>query len=209
MLHLYNYYRSSASFRVRIALYLKKIPFKDIEVHLVKDGGKQNSEDFEKLNPQKLVPVLKHGKKVITQSLAIIDYLEDISKKTPLYSKSKEKRAFEKSFALSIACELSPLNNLKVLNYLTKEFKISDSLKNDWYHHWVKETFTALEKLVSEESTRFCSGDKPTVADICLVPQIYNARRFECNLDDYPNLVRIDKNCRFLEAVQKAWPKDI
>src|SRR5579885_1738697 len=210
MLKLYDYYRSSACFRVRIALNLKGLDFQTIPVHLVNNGGEQFSEAYQKINPQCLVPSLMDGNRILTQSLAIIEYLDEIVPENPLLPENPYEKALVRAFALAIAADLHPLNNSRVLKYLTNELHHSEEQKTQWYHHWIAKGLTALEKQLTSLnlSGDFCFGSQPTLADICLVPQMYNARRFACNLDHYPTLVRIDENCQKLAAVKKAWPTE-
>ncbi len=211
MLKLYNYFRSSASFRVRIALNLKGISYQEIPVHLVNNGGEQYFAEYTAINSQNLVPTLRDEDNIMTQSLAIIEYLDEKYPEPPFLPKDLYQKALVRSFALAIACEIHPLNNLRVLNYLRDEFHISDEQKNQWYQHWIAKGFTALEKqLVSQKKqTDFCFGNTPTLADIFLVPQMYNARRFACDVSAYPNMLRIDANCQQHPAFIKAWPEEI
>ncbi len=210
MLKLYDYYRSSASFRVRIALNLKELPYETISVHLVNQGGEQFTDEYQKINPQSLVPTLQDGNKIITQSLAIIGYLEDIQPTPALLPQDPFLKATARSIALTIAADIHPLNNLRVLKYLTHELGLSEDKKNQWYQHWILKGFTALEKQLTALKIQddFCLGNTPTLADICLAPQMYNARRFNCDLSAYPTLVRIDANCQKHPAFIKAWPKE-
>lgn len=208
MLKLYDYFRSSASFRVRIALNLKGLDYEAIPIHLIHDGGEQFSESYKKINPQSLVPALQDGNAILTQSLAIIEYLEATHPEPSLLSTNPVENAYIRSFALTIIADIHPLNNLRVLKYLSSEFKITDEEKTQWYHHWLEKGFVALEKQICQHqlSGDFCFGDYPTIADICLVPQMYNARRFNFDLGAYPNLERIDANCQGLEAFINAFP---
>lgn len=210
MLTLYDYYRSSACFRVRIALNLKGLDYNVIPVHLVNHGGEQFSESYRKINPQSLVPALAHGANIITQSLAIIEYLDETHPEPALLPAKPWQKALVRAFALSIAADLHPLNNLRVLTYLTNNLKLSEEQKNTWYQHWIRLGLSALEEQVVNQgfADDFCYGDKPTLADVCLVPQMFNARRFSCDLEAYPNLVRIDANCQRLEAFTRAWPAE-
>lgn len=210
MLKLYDYFRSSASFRVRIALNLKGLDYEAIPIHLVNHGGEQFSESFQQINPQSLVPALQDGNKILTQSLAIIEYLEETHPSPSLLSGNPFDNALIRSFALTIIADLHPLNNLRVLKYLSNEFKITDDEKTRWYHHWIEKGFEALEKQLKARpsSGDFCFGNHPTLADVCLIPQMYNARRFNCDLSAYPNLVRIDANCQKLEAFMNAFPAE-
>jgi len=206
MIELYNYYRSSASFRVRIALNLKGIPYKDIPVHLVNNGGEQHTVEYIKLNPHRLVPVLKDDDKIITQSLSIIEYLNETHPSPALLPDDSFDKAKVRSFSLAIAADLHPLNNLRVLTYLTKDLNLSEEQKNTWYQHWIHKEFSALEATLATNNSDYCFGNTPGLADIVLVPQMYNARRFSCDTSQYPTLVRIDEHCQKHEAFKKAWP---
>ncbi|WP_104205467.1 maleylacetoacetate isomerase [Billgrantia saliphila] len=207
MTTLYGYFRSSAAYRVRIALNLKGLDYDQAPVNLVK--GEQKDGDFRTRNPQGLVPVLEteDGTR-LTQSLAICEYLDERHPERPLLPADAEGRARVRSLAQLIACEIHPLNNLKVLKYLVHELKVDDEAKQAWYRHWIAEGFTALEaRLANEPGTgTFCHGNDPTLADICLVPQVFNAERFECDLAAYPTLRRITERCRELEAFRRAAP---
>jgi maleylpyruvate isomerase len=211
MLKLYDYFRSSACFRVRIALNLKGLDYQAIPVHLVNDGGEQFQENYTRINPQSLVPALQAGDNIITQSLAIIEYLDEVHPGPTLLPSNALQKAQVRAFALSIAADLHPLNNLRVLKYLTGQLTVSEEMKNRWYQHWMQLGLTALEKQIQSLQlvSDFCFGDTPTLADICLVPQIFNARRFSCDLNAYPELVRIDANCQRLAAFTNAWPKEV
>jgi maleylacetoacetate isomerase len=210
MLKLYHYYRSSASFRVRIALNLKQLEYADIPIHLIKNGGEQFRADYQVMNPQSLVPILEDDNKIITQSLAIIEYLEELHPVPKLLPDDAYQKALVRSFALAIAADIHPLNNLRVLKYLTDALKITEEQKNQWYQHWIASGLTALEKklLATNQVGKFCFGDAPTLADIFLVPQLYNARRFACDLSCYPTLVRIDAHCQQQLAFKEAWPQE-
>lgn len=202
---LYNAWRSSASFRVRIALNLKGLLFEYVPVHLVK--GEQFAQAFSSLNPSQLVPVLEHEGHALTQSLAIIEYLEEKYPQPPLLPHDPLERAYVRSVALAIACEIHPLNNLRVLNHLRDALKLDKSAIADWYRHWCDEGLAAFERQLADAATgRFCHGDLPTMADACLVPQIFNARRFETNVERYPTVMRIFDECMALEAFRKAEP---
>lgn len=210
MLKLYDYFRSSASFRVRIALNLKNLDYDVIPVHLTQDGGQQFSAHYQQINPHSLVPALQHENKIVTQSLAIIEYLEDMHPAPSLLPADPFQKALVRSFALSIAADIHPLNNLRVLTYLNSELALSDEKKNQWYKHWIQKGLSGLEKQLQTYHTSqpFCFGDKPTLADICLVPQMYNARRFACDISQYPTLVAIDAHCQQHPAFAKAWPTE-
>jgi maleylacetoacetate isomerase len=208
MLRLHNYFRSSASFRVRIALALKGLPYEYVPVHLTRDGGQQFVPQFRALNPDSLIPVLDDDGRVLTQSLAIIEYLDETQPEPPLLPRDVLERAYVRSFALTIACEIHPLNNLRVLRYLVRDLKVSEDAKNAWYRHWVEQGLEALEaRVVAEKrSGRQVLGDSVTMADVVLVPQVFNARRFDCRLDHMPTLMRIFENCMQLPAFVEAQP---
>ncbi|MBX3709117.1 MAG: maleylacetoacetate isomerase [Gammaproteobacteria bacterium] len=210
MLKIYDYFRSSASFRVRIALNVKKLDYQTIPVHLLNHGGEQFSDAYQQINPQCLVPTLQDGANTLSQSLAIIEYLEEIYPSPSLLPSHPYEKALVRAFALTIAADLHPLNNLRVLQYLTNEYKITEEQKSRWYHHWIEKGLSALEKQLTSQksSSDFCFGDNLTLADICLIPQMYNARRFACNLNVYPTLVRIDAHCQQHPAVIKALPAE-
>lgn len=208
MIELYNYFRSSASFRVRIALNLKGITYKDIPIHLINNDGEQHSKAYATINPHGLVPVFKDDNKIITQSMAIIEYLDELYPNPPLLPADSFNKAKVRAFALAIAADLHPLNNLRVLQYLTNHLSISNEQKNAWYHHWIHTVFSALEKQLTDHKNDYCFGDKPGLADIMLVPQMYNARRFSCDLSPYPTLTRIDEHCQHHTAFKEARPTD-
>jgi maleylacetoacetate isomerase len=206
---LYDYFRSSAAYRVRIALNLKGIePDERTFVHL--RMGNQRAQDYLALNPQGLVPALAlDDGHVLTQSLAIVEYLEETHPAPPLLPVAPAARARVRSIALAIACEIHPLNNLRVLNYLIGTLGVSREQKDGWYKYWVDVGFEALERKLAHESDtgRFCHGEAPTLADICLVPQLANARRFNIDLSPYPTLTRIEAACLALPAFAAATPE--
>jgi len=207
-MNLYGYFRSSAAYRVRIALNLKGIAPEGRYVHLQK--AQQRAVDYLALNPQGLVPALVTDEgDVLTQSLAIVEWLEETHPKPPLLPADAPGRARVRSLAQAIACDIHPLNNLRVLNYLVHTLGVSDEQKNGWYRYWIDLGFEALEtRLAREPATgRFCHGDAPTLADLCLVPQVANARRFDIDLSPYPTIVRIDEACRALPAFANAAPE--
>jgi maleylacetoacetate isomerase/maleylpyruvate isomerase len=208
VLKLYTYSRSSAAYRVRIALNLKGLDYEAVPVHLLRDGGEHHQPDYASVNPSELVPTLEDGPQTITQSLAILEYLEETHPTPALLPRSASDRARVRALALTIACEIHPLNNLRVLQFLTGTVGINDAQRNEWYKHWVRTGFTAVERQLTRHplAGRFCHGDSPTFADCCLVPQVFNARRFNCPLDDYPTLLGIHENCERLEAFQRAAP---
>lgn len=208
MIRLYNYFRSSASFRVRIALNFKGLPYDYAPVHLLKDGGQQLAASFRTLNPESLVPVLDDDGAVLTQSLAIIEYLEETRPKPPLLPRDAHERAYVRSIALAIACDIHPLNNLRVLRYLVRTLAVSEEQKNAWYRHWIEHGLASLEaRLLSEaRSGRYTLGDMVTLADVVIVPQIFNAQRMDCNLSSIPTIMRIFDNCMQLPAFIEAQP---
>lgn len=206
---LYSAFRSSASYRVRIALGLKGLGYDYAPIHLTKNGGEQFGAAFRALNPQSLVPVLEDGANTLTQSLAIIEYLEETHPQPPLLPPTPAERARVRALAMIVACEIHPINNTRVLGYLTGKLGASEEARLGWYRHWIALGLQALETQIagSRYSGRFCHGDAPTLADCCLVPQLFNARRFDCDLSGYPTLVRIDRACNELPAFQNAAPE--
>ena len=207
---LYTYFRSSAAYRVRIALALKGLTPQMIPVHLLRDGGEQQSPEYLLVNRQGLVPALDDDGVLITQSLAICEYLDQTHPLPPLLPSDAVARARIRALVLAIACEIHPLNNLRVLNYLTTTLGISEAQKLAWYHHWIRLGFSALEvQLVHESATGiYCHGDTPTLADVFLVPQMANARRFDLDLSAFPTLMRIDAHCRELAPFIAAAPQN-
>jgi maleylacetoacetate isomerase len=209
---LYSYFRSSASYRVRIALNLKGLPYEVIPVHLTKNGGEQFTPEYRKLNPDALVPALLddsvNDAAVMNQSLAIIEYLEETHPEPRLLPYDALARARVRAIALSIACDIHPLNNLRVLRYLARNLNISEDDKNTWYRHWCEQGLAAIETTLANDKRTgtFCHGDVPTLADCCLVPQIANAQRFDCDLLGMPNVMRINAACLSLDAFAKAAP---
>ena len=205
---LYSYFRSSASFRVRIALALKGLAYDYKAVHLV--SGNQLKPPYAQLNAAKLVPLLVDGGAHLTQSLAIIEYLDEVHPEPALLPRDALGRARVRSLALDIACEIHPLNNLRVLRYLVRELGASEDAKNAWYRHWVEEGLSVVEqRLAGDAATgRFCHGDTPTLADCTLVPQIFNAQRLECRLDHVPTVTRVFAECMRLDAFDKSQPKN-
>jgi maleylpyruvate isomerase len=207
-LKLHTYFRSSAAYRVRIALNLKGLPYTAVPTHLLRGGGEQHGEVFAAVNPARLVPVLQDGAVTLTQSLAIMEYLEETHPLPALLPVAAPARARVRALALSIACDIHPLNNLRVMRYLKSEFELDDSRRERWSRHWIGEGFAALERMLagSPETGSFCHGDSPSIADCCLVPQIANAERVQCSLQAYPTLVRIRDNCQRLPAFARAAP---
>jgi maleylacetoacetate isomerase len=206
---LYTYFRSSAAFRVRIALNLKGIAAQYRFVNLRREGGEQHSPEYKRLNPQQLVPTLMHGDRVITQSLAIIEYLEEVQPEPALLPRDPQARARVRQLAYAIACDIHPINNLRVLQYLRRSCGRNEEQIIDWMTHWVDVGFEALETMLanSPETGRFCHGDTPTLTDICLIPQMTNARRGRTNIDAFPTLKRIEAACLALLAFADAAPE--
>jgi maleylacetoacetate isomerase len=202
---LYNYFRSSASYRVRIALALKGLDYEYHSVHLTKN--EQFRESYAAVSAARLVPTLVDGDHAVTQSLAICEYLDETHPEPPLLPKDAPGRARVRSLALDIACEIHPLNNLRVLRYLVRDLKLGEDDKNRWYRHWVETGLETVERQLNDPRTgAFCHGDAPTLADITLVPQIFNARRFDCRLDHVPNVMRIYETCMKLPAFDGTQP---
>jgi maleylacetoacetate isomerase len=204
---LHGYWRSSAAYRVRIALNLKGLQVEHCPVHLVNNGGEQHSAAYQLLNPAELVPSLEEGELSLNQSLAIIQYLEDSHPQVPLYPQDPELKARVMAVALDIACDIHPLNNLRVLQYLTGPLALSEGQKMQWIQHWLATGFNALEKRLQQTAGLYCFGDTVTVADLCLVPQVYNALRFQLDMTAYPLITAIYQRCNQLEAFQKAAPE--
>lgn len=206
---LYSYFRSSAAYRVRIALNLKHMAHETAFVHLLKNGGQQREAAYAAVNPQKLVPALATEAGVLTQSLAIIEYLEETHPEHPLLPADAAGRARVRALAQLVACDIHPLNNLRVLQYLQNHLQAGEAARNAWYVHWISEGFDALEQLLQSPHTgRFCHGDTPTLADCCLIPQVYNARRFQMDLAAYPAIVRIADTCAALPEFAAAAPEN-
>ena len=207
-MQLYSYFRSSAAYRVRIALNLKGLSYEYLGVHLLKDGGQQLSESYRALNPTALVPTLVDGDAIIGQSLAIVEYLDETHPQPALLPADPAGRARVRAIAQTIACDTHPLNNLRVLKYLKHELHVDEDAKNAWYRHWVGLGLGAVEAMLAGSSAtgRFCHGDAPGLADLCLVPQVANARRFDCDLSAVPTVLRIDAACRELQAFDLAAP---
>lgn len=210
MLRLYTYFRSSAAYRVRIALALKGLAYESVPVHLMRDGGQQHQSAYRALNPAGLVPALQDNGATITQSMAILEYLEELHPEPALLPPSALGRARVRALAQAVACDIHPLNNLRVLNYLDKPLGHDQATRDAWYRHWVDAGFRAIETMLagSGATGRFCHGDQPGLADICLVPQVANAARVNTDMAPYPTIVRIHAECQKLPAFQKALPQN-
>ncbi len=208
MLKLYDFFRSSACFRVRIALALKKLPYETITVHLNHPSGEQHQPRYLNINPQGLVPTLESGDHHITQSIAIIEYLEEMHPTPALLPKHPYEKALVRAFALTITSDIHPLASGRALSYLKTTCQLDENEALTWMKHWVHLGLDALEKQIRMQALagEFCYGDQPTLADVCLIPQLYHARRFACDLTDYPQLTRIEANCQKHTAFMQAWP---
>lgn len=207
-MELYTYFRSTAAWRVRIALALKGLDWTPRYVHLTRGGGEQHGEAYRALNPQGLVPALADGGETFTQSLAIVEYLDETHPEPPLLPRSPAARARVRALALVVACDMHPLNNLRVPRYLEREFGADEAAKRKWMHNWMAAGFDALERMLDGDprTGACCHGDSPTLADLCLVPQVYNANRFGFPLDDFPRVRRINEHCLALPAFSSTAP---
>ncbi|HZH44682.1 MAG TPA: maleylacetoacetate isomerase [Lysobacter sp.] len=208
-LRLYSYWRSSAAYRVRIGLNLKGLPYELVPVHLLRDGGEQRRPEYLRANPQGLVPVLMHGQRPLRQSLAILEYLDEVWPEPSLLPASARERQRVRGLAQLVACDIHPLNNLRVLQYFEREWGVPQQERDGWVKHWIAEGLRAFEELVADNpgTGAFCQGDSPGLADCCLVPQLYNARRFGADLSAYPTLLRIEAACLALPAFDRARPE--
>jgi maleylacetoacetate isomerase/maleylpyruvate isomerase len=209
---LFGYWRSSAAYRVRIALHLKHIDCESVPVHLVKNGGEQHSEAYIALNPTHLVPTLiddtVNGDLVLNQSMAILDYLDSQYPQFPLYPESIVDKAQVQALALDIACEIHPVNNLRVQQYLVKTLGVNEMDKSTWSHYWMSVGFSAFEEKLQKLSGKYCFGDQVTIADLCLIPQVYNANRFKVDMSAFPLINGIVERCNQLPAFIKAMPEN-
>jgi maleylacetoacetate isomerase len=203
-MQLYNYFRSSASYRVRIALALKGLDYDYLPVHLVRREHLDDS--YTALSASRLVPTLQDGDAVLSQSLAIIEYLDETHPQPPLLPADARGRARVRAIALDIACEIHPLNNLRVLRYLTHDLKLSEDDKDRWYRHWVESGLESVDRQLAAQPARYCHGDTPTLADLTLVPQIFNAQRFHCRTDHVPQVMRVFETCMQLDAFSQTQP---
>ncbi|TXH69410.1 MAG: maleylacetoacetate isomerase [Lysobacteraceae bacterium] len=209
-LKLFSYWRSSAAYRVRIGLNLKGLAYEQSPVHLLRDGGEQHGQAFAATNPQKLIPVLQHGERMLRQSMAILEYLDEVWAEPALMPATARGRARVRALGLLVACDIHPLNNLRVLRYLEHEWNVPQPERDVWVKHWIAEGFSAMEALLAGDPATgaFCEGDSPTLADCCLVPQVYNARRFGLDLSPFPEIRRIEAACQALPAFQQAHPEN-
>jgi maleylacetoacetate isomerase len=209
MLSLYGYWRSSAAYRVRIALHLKGLAYAQKPIHLLNDGGEQRAPAFREINPQALIPVLMDGERAIRQSLAIIEYLDESFPTTPLLPAMARDRARVRGLAQLIACDVHPLANLRVQQYLERELGVEQPQREAWSRHWISQGLAAYEALVHDNPStgEFSEGEMPTLADCCLIPQLYNARRMQMDLSVYPTLLRIEASCLALPGFQQAAPE--
>lgn len=207
-LTLHTYWRSSAAYRVRIALHLKGMAFDSVPVHLVQDGGQQRMPAFAARNPQRLVPTLQHGDAVLTQSLAIIEYLDETFPDVALLPPDALSRQRARALAQLVACDIHPLGNLRVLQYLEHTLQLPPDARTRWVARWVQDGLEAFEALLVQQGAgEFCIGDAPTIADCALIPQLYNARRFGVELSPYPTIRRIETACAALPAFDAAAPE--
>ena len=216
MLKLYTYFRSSSAFRVRIALNIKQIDYQSVFVHLVRNGGEHKHADYLRKNPQGLVPLMEiqdHTDQpaiYLSQSLAMMEYLDEVYPTPAILPSCPLERARVRSLTQSVVADIQPLNNLRVPKYLVEKMHANDEQKLEWTRHWVKLGFTALEASLSNDSQtgNYCHGDAPTIADCCLIPQVYNAERFNCPMDDYPTIQRINEHCLSNPAFDNALPEN-
>jgi maleylacetoacetate isomerase len=207
---LYSYWRSSAAHRVRIALNLKGLPYELIPVSLIANGGEHRSEDYRALNPQGKVPTLIDGERIVRQSMAIVEYIEESYEgEHRLMPSTPRERARVRSLAQIVACDIHPINNLGVMQYLEHEFNAPQVERDRWIKHWITEGFKGLEKLLETNPStgQFCEGDEPSLADICLVPQVYNAYRWSVDMNQFPLIRRIFDECMKMEAFDRAKPE--
>lgn len=208
-LQLYSYWRSSAAYRVRIGLNLKGLSYETVPVHLVRDGGEQHGAAFRADTPQGLVPVLKHGSRLLRQSMAILEYVDETWSAPPLLPAPARERQRVRAIAQTVACDMHPLNNLRVMQYFERTWQVPQSERDEWVRHWIVEGFVALETMLADHPATgvFCEGDIPSLADCCLIPQVYNARRFAVPMDAFPVIERIEQACLALPAFDAARPE--
>jgi maleylacetoacetate isomerase len=206
---LYSFFRSSAAYRARIALNVKGLQYEYVAKHLVKNGGEHRSADYLAINPQGFIPALEHDGVLITQSVAIIEYLDEVFPSPPFLPKRPVDRAAVRAMSLLVACDIHPLNNLRVLNYLKSPLSQSTEAIADWYKNWIAEGFLALEQLIAKHSSdgRYCFGNTVTMADVLLVPQVANSRRYQMDLTPYPTLKKVTIHLESLPAFLAARPE--
>ncbi len=204
---LYTYWRSSACYRVRIALALKGLAYESVPVHLA--NSEQHLAGFHEVNPQELIPVLRHGNRLMQQSLSIMEYLDETFPERPLLPAYARDRQRARAIAQMVACDIHPLNNLRVQQYLERELGANQHQREAWTRHWIVKEFAAIEQVLADSSSTgsFCEGDVPTIADCCLIPQVYNARRVGVDLSAYPYISRIDANCLAMDEFKAAHPQ--
>ena len=207
---LYSYWRSSAAYRVRIGLHLKGLTYVTVPVHLVQDGGQQHAAGYRQINPQELVPALKHGQHQLTQSLSILEYLDEVWPTPPLLPVTARARQRVRALSQQVACDIHPLNNLRVLQYFEREWNLPQPEREQWVRHWIMGGFAAIETMLAGHPStgEFCDGNVPSLADCCLVPQVYNARRFGIDMAAYPTIERIEQACLQLPAFDAARPEN-
>ena len=210
IIRLYSYWRSSAAYRVRIALNLKGLPFETMPVHLLQDGGQQHTPQFSDLNPQELVPVLMHGNRILRQSMSIIEYLDETWPTPPLMPATARERQRVRAIAQMIACDIHPLNNLRVLQFMDKTWNVPQAERDTWTRHWIKVGLDAVEDTLCDNPSTgdFCDGEQPTLADCCLVPQVVNGTRFGLVYKDLPLTMAAFDACMKLPAFQQAHPSN-
>ncbi|GIX34773.1 MAG: maleylacetoacetate isomerase [Lysobacteraceae bacterium] len=209
-LTLFSYWRSSAAYRVRIGLALKRLPYELRPVHLLEGGGEQHRPEYRAIHPQELVPALLHGKRVIRQSLAILEYLEETFPEPAIMPATARERARVRALALAVACDIHPLNNLRVLQFLEREWNVPQPEREAWVRRWIETGFEAIEAMLADSPSTgdFCEGELPSIADCCLVPQVFNARRFGVDMSRYPTIERIERNCLALPEFAQASPEN-
>ena len=209
-LTLYSYWRSSAAYRVRIGLHLKGLEYDTVPVHLVRNGGEQHGDEYAAAHPQKLVPLLKHGDRMLRQSLAILEYLDELWPEPALLPRDARERQRVRALAQLVASDIHPLNNLRVMRFFEHEWNVPQSERDTWMRHWMEEGFGAFEALVVDHPVTgdFCEGATPGLADCCLVPQVYNARRFGVDMAPYPTIARIEAACLAHPAFDAARPEN-
>ena len=208
-LRLYSYWRSSAAYRVRIGLNLKGLAYETVPVHLVRDGGEQHGPAFRQVNPQGRVPVLEHGRRILRQSVAILEYLDETWPTPALLPSGSRDRQRVRAIAQAVACDIHPLNNLCVQQYFEHTWHVPQAERDSWMQYWICDGFAAIEAMINDHPAtgRYCEGDTPTLADCCLIPQVYNARRFSVDMGAFPTIARIEQACLALPEFDAARPE--